>query len=334
MLRLLSSVRLTLVGMALLCAGVLLSYNRPAAPLWWLVAPLGLLAVNLLAAIAVNPGINRQGGLLVFHLALLGIVVLAAVGRLVHLDGVVEVTEDSAFLPGDVQVLAKGPLHPMGFSKVFFVQGPFTVDYGPELSRSTTRSQVLAPDGAGRLVPVVVGDDHPLILYGYRFYTSSNKGFAPLLTWIPEHGKPVTGAIHMPSYPLFDWKQDNRWTPPGGAEIRFWLRLKTPLRADAAWTLDRKDSSGVLIVSSGGRRIELKPGQTARLEGGSLRFDELRTWMGYKIFYDPTLPWLFVVAVAGVGGLAWHFWRRLGSSGPERTGRAAGFSAGHGALHT
>jgi cytochrome c biogenesis protein len=92
------------------------------------------------------------------------------------------------------------------------------------------------------------------------------------------------------------------------------LRLKTPLRRNAAWTLSGKDSSGELIVSAGGRRIVLKPGQSAHLAHGSLRFDELRTWMGYKIFYDPTLPWLFGMAVIGVGGLAWHFWRGLAAS--------------------
>ena len=33
--------------------------------------------------------------------------------------------------------------------------------------------------------------------------------------------------------------------------------------------------------------------------------------MGYRVFYDPTLQWLFFVAVIGVLGLSHYFWVRL-----------------------
>jgi hypothetical protein len=35
--------------------------------------------------------------------------------------------------------------------------------------------------------------------------------------------------------------------------------------------------------------------------------------MGYKVFYDPTLKWLFFLSVIAVCGLAWHYWRVMGS---------------------
>jgi hypothetical protein len=35
--------------------------------------------------------------------------------------------------------------------------------------------------------------------------------------------------------------------------------------------------------------------------------------MGYKLFYDPTLHWLFIAAMITVLGLAAHFWRKFGA---------------------
>ena len=186
------------------------------------------------------------------------------------------------------------------------------MDYAAGLNRSATRSHVWVQAADGRWIPEEIGDDKPLVLEGYRFYTTSNKGFAPLITWMPEEGRPSSGTLNMPSYPLFDWRQENRWTPPGGTQTMFKLSIKTNYNYNSsasAWVFDGKSRDTTLIVISGEKRFELKPGDMARLPGGSLRFDEMRTWMGYSIFYDPTLPWLFAVAVTGVGSLAWHYWR-------------------------
>ena len=117
----------------------------------------------------------------------------------------------------------------------------------------------------------------------------------------------------MPSYPLFDFRQANRWTPPGANEVRFWLQLDTGLDDKAAWTFDPRHARGVLVVKDGAQRVELRPGQAVRLEGGSLRYDRLSSWMGYKLYYDPTLHWLFITAIVAVIGLAAHFWRRFGA---------------------
>ena len=42
----------------------------------------------------------------------------------------------------------------------------------------------------------MVGDDTPLVLDGYRLYTTSNKGFAPLLTWQQNGAPAVHGVLH------------------------------------------------------------------------------------------------------------------------------------------
>src|SRR6185369_16759691 len=190
--------------------GTLGTYDRPGASAAAILLPLSLLAMNLAAAIVVRPAL-RRGGLGLFHIALLGLLLLAGVGRLTHFDGRVEVAEGAFFDPAQVEVKGSGPWHGSGWKNLQFRQGPFEVDYAAGVKRSHTRSQVWA-EGESSAAPRLVGDDTPLILDGYRFYTTHNKGFAPLLSWQPEGAAAVPGLINMPSYPLFDWKQENSWT--------------------------------------------------------------------------------------------------------------------------
>lgn len=313
-LRKLASTRLTVFGMVFLALGAALNYDNPVeTPVWVLVAPLSLLALNLCAAILTDPRINRRGGLLVFHVGLLAIAVLAAVGRLTYLEANVELTEGQGFTPDQMIDVRQGIWHRGALERVRFVQGPYTIDYSAGMTRGPTRSQIAVPDGKGGWERRVIGDDTPLVLDGYRFYTTFNKGFAAILTWMPDGGAPTTGAIHMPSYPLFEHRQANRWAPGGGEEIRFWLQLETGMDPQADWRLDPANSRGLLVVRAGEERVELAPGQSVRLERGSLRYERLSSWMGYKLYYDPTLQWLFIVAFITVFGLAAHFWRKFGA---------------------
>lgn len=312
-LRRLASTKLTLLWMLLLAVGAALSYDNPEdTSIWVLIVPMLLLAVNLIAAIISNPRINRRGGLLVFHLGLLSIVVLAAIGRLTHMDGRVEIIAGAEFSPEIVTDVHRGPLHRGALADVKFVQGPFTVEYRPQMMRGLTHSQVALPDNDGGWREAVVGDDRPLLIEGYRFYTTFNKGFAPILSWTSHDGRVAeTGAVHMPSYPLFDFKQSNSWTPQGGDEIKFWLQLETGLTIDEAWILDGRRATGTLVVNVAGKRTELLPGQRVKMASGTLRYEQLTTWMGYKLFYDPTLQWMFLAAFITIAGLSAHFWRKL-----------------------
>jgi len=311
--RKLSSLKFTLVGMVLLAIGASLSYGNPHnTPVWVLVVPMSILAVNLVAAIATNPRINRQPGLLVFHVCLLLILVLVTIGRFIHLDAHLEIVQGAAFNPAQLLEVNAGPLHHGQLQDVHFIQGSFSVEYEAGLRRGLTHSFVKVETFPGVWQQREVGDDRPLVINGYRFYTTFNKGFAPILTWISSSGAQVKGVVHMPSYPLFDYKQDNRWTPPGtNDEIRFWLQLKTGLNENADWVLDGRTSSGVLVVTEQNARHELKVGESIALQGGTLHYDGLTTWMGYRLFYDPTIQWLFVVAISGVLGLAHYFWKKI-----------------------
>lgn len=313
LLRRLASTRLTLLWMLLLAIGAALSYDNPAdTSIWVLVVPMLLLAINLIAAIISNARINRRGGLLVFHLGLLGIVVLAAIGRLTHMEGQIEIVTGTEFSREALNDVRHGPLNSGdSLDQIRFVQGPYTVEYRAQMMRGLTHSYVAVPDSTGGWREHVVGDDRPLVIDDHRFYTTFNKGFAPILSWNGDDGGAETGAIHMPSYPLFDFKQSNSWTPAGGEEIKFWLQLETGLTADAAWVLDGRKSTGTLVVNVAGKRTELQPGQSVRMAGGTLKYERLTTWMGYKLFYDPTLHWMFVTAIMAVFGLGAHFWRKL-----------------------
>lgn len=311
-MKIISSLKLTLFGMLLLTVGSILSYDNPAnVSEWVLVVPLAILSVNLLAAIITNERIQQQHGLLLFHIGLLGLVLAIGVGRLLYLDANIEVTRDKAFHMDDLMDVRKGPLHSGDLAEVFFVQGQFSVEYGPKLQRGLTYSSVVFEGESGVPVELVVGDDRPLVIRGYRFYTTFNKGFAPKMTWIPENGEMQTGVVHMPSYPLYDYKQSNTWTPPGSVPIKFWLRLQTGLDQEQSWVLSGETSSGVLIVNSEGKRVELDPGDEVELPGGRLKYEALTTWMGYRVFYDPTIQWLFWISMLTIFGMAWHFWQKL-----------------------
>lgn len=313
LLRQLSSLKLTLLGMVLLGIGALLRYGNPIVfPIWVLVIPLAFLAVNISCAIITNRHINRQPGLLLFHVSLLSIVILAGVGRLTHLDAHVEIAEGQIFSPDMMFEVRQGPLHMGDIEQVDFRQGSYIVGYAPNLRRQYTHSKVFVagPDGKG--IAHDVGDDRPLILNNFRFYTTANRGFAPILTWIPTTGEAITGRIHMPSYPLFEYKQDNKWTPPGTDQvIKFWLQLDVGLTRDKAWVMNAGKGKGVLVVNAGGKREELTLGDEVQLDHGRLRFVDLTSWIGYRIFYDPTIFLMVWITFFGVLGLAHYFWSKM-----------------------
>lgn len=317
--RTLASSHMTMAGFALLALGVLATHNRPGAPAAAMSLPLALLALNLAAALCLRPAL-RQGGLGLFHTALLALLLLAGVGRLTHFDGRVEVAQDTLLDAAQIELTGSGPWHGDGWRRLQFRQGGYEVDYAAGMKRSHTRSQVwLGAD----VQAAVVGDDTPLIIDGYRFYTTHNKGLAPHLRWQADGGAAVQGVLHMPAYPLFDWKQENRWTAPDGRELKFWLRIERALPEGQAWTLDPHTLPTVLVVEVGGVRHELKPGEFVRLGNTTLTYERLTGWMGYRIFYDPTLTPMLSAALLAVLGLAWHLWRRSEAVLPLHEGATA-----------
>ena len=311
MLRKIASLKITLAGMLALILGVLLIYIEWASASAWVALPLTVLSLNLLTALIVNPKFRRQSGLLIFHVCLLAVMLLATFGWLANLKGQIEIMEGQRFNVGDLQVVRQGALHPWHrLEALDFQQGPIQVEYAPALIRGRTESQLYIPANQSS---ISVGDNVPLRMDGYRFYTTSNKGYAAVLMWQGLDGKREQGAIHFPSYPMNDWNQRNEWQTPEGEKLTFELLLSEKPPAQTAWLLDRTHNNGHLRIHLNDTSVVvLHAGDSLKLKGGQLRFEEIRMWMGYDVFYDPMLAWLFAAAVVGIFGLAWHFYHKLG----------------------
>jgi cytochrome c biogenesis protein len=307
----LASLKLTLAALVLLAGGVTLAYNRQGdgEATWPLVFPLSLLALNLLAAIAVNRTFRRQIALLMFHLALLAIIVLIALGRLTYLRGTAEVVTGGEF--DGLLTREAGPWHAGDIEAVRFRNEGFSIHYSPGLQRDATVNRITLLDADGMPRRAEIGDQVPLLVGGYRFYTTPNKGFAPIFTWLPDDGAAVRGAVHLPGYPLHRYEQAQQWQLPG-TPFSLWIMLsfdETLLDRAKAENF-RLPETHRLVVRNGESRTELQPGERLRLPGGTLVYEGLSTWMGYAVFYDWTMPWLLAACALGVIALTWHFGAR------------------------
>lgn len=312
-LKALASLKLTLVGLILLGVAAMAVYKleHNAAP--WLAAPLLLLGANLMAAVATNAVFRRNTPLLVFHLALISIVLLAAAGRLTYLKGAAEVTEGEPFR--GLKDSEAGPLHPWRIDRVRFVNEGMEIDYTPGPVRVSTVSRVRWIDERGVEHRGETRDNTPLVLLGYHFNVTANKGFAPVLLWQPSSGEPVLGAVHLPSYPNQAEAQAATWRP-GTVKEGIWLMLafkETLIPADRASRF-RLPEDRKLVVRHRDARWELQPGERVSLPGGVLEYRELRTWMGFQVYYDWTVPWLLAASLVAVLSLAAYFWRKFAST--------------------
>lgn len=304
------SLRTTLAGMGLLGGAAVAGQSPGPVATAALSIALLALALNLLAALVVHPAFRRQLPLLVFHLALLALVVLVAFGRMTALDGRFELTQGVTF-DGQLIEASAGPWHRDGLQRLAFRHNGFEIDYAPGRRRGATRNPVAWRDGNGGVHAATIGDHRPLVLNGYRFYTSPNKGFAPLLTWLPDSGEAVTGAVHLPAFPMHELRQSSEWIVPNGQRVWLKLHFDEVLIDPAATAAFRLPESHRLVLHVGEVDAELMPGQRLNLAGGTLVYEGLRTWMGYRVSYDPTLPWLLAAALLAAVALAWHYTQRF-----------------------
>lgn len=315
LLGMLGSLKLTLVILAALGVGVIVAYQSETKTTWALVLPLSLCAVNLLAAIASNPVFRRQMPLLVFHLALLAIILLVAVGRLTYLKGHLELVEGQEF-DGVLTARESGPWHLDRLSQVRFANLGYTIAYAPGVRRGATQNRVIYRDSAGLRREAMIGDNVPLVLSGYRLYTSFNKGFSPTFMWYPaavaSGTPPLFGAVHLPGYPLHEYRQAMEWVLPG-TEIKAWTMLQfDEIILDPDKPSDfRLPEKHQLVMRIGAQRWEMVAGESLNLPEGRLEYTGLRAWMGYTVFSDWTITWLLSASLLAVASLGWHFWRKF-----------------------
>ncbi len=318
-LRRFASLRLTLAVLAVLGAGVIANDPATGGTAWLLVVPLFVGGLNLSAAVLTNPVFRQQTALLMFHLALLALVVLVAAGRLTYLKGQLELAEGEVF-NGQLTRSESGPWHRSQLDRAQFVNDGFTIRYEKGVRRAETRNTVRWLDDTGGEQRAVIGDNEPLVRYGYRFYTSFNKGFAPVFMWHPAGGSaPQRGTINLPAYPIHEYRQALEWTLPG-TQVTLWtmLQFDEVLLDPEQVSRFRLPGRHTLVVRIGDIRHELAPGARLTLPQGTLVYERLSTWMGYTVFYDWTLPWLFVACLLAVASLAWHFWKKFSAQPWDR----------------
>ena len=311
-LRAAGSLKLTLVILVALAAGIVVAYHSETRTTWTLVVPLALAALNLMAAVATNGVFRRQSALLVFHLALIAILLLVAAGRLSYFRGQIELTQGEEFngVPSSSEA---GPWHWWRLDRVRFLNEGFRIEYAPGVRRGKTRNPLRYLDESGRVAAAVIGDTDALVLHGYRIYTSSNKGFAPTFLWRPAGGgEPQVGSVHLPAYPVHEYRQAQEWQPPGSAH-KVWIMLQfDEVILDPEKPSEfRLPQRHTLVVRVDGQRREILPGDEVQLPDGVLTYEGLRAWMGYSVFSDWTIHWLLAAGFIAVASLAWHFWSKF-----------------------
>ena len=308
----LASLRLTLAGMILLVALALIGTRSSVVDVGVTTLPIAVLVLNLLAAIATNRSFRTQTGLLVFHVGLLLVFVLVGLSVLTRFDGHVEVVQGGSFDGRDVEVTEQGWLYEGNLADVQFVQGDIQVDYLPGLIRQSTRSTIEFESANGVPQRVTIGDSRGAEFAGYRLLATFNKGLALILRWDGNDGDVRYGAVHFPSFPQYDWKQVTQWLTPAGQQVEMKIEFAEPIvRSNEQWVLQQPQVAFAVRTSSTDMpEVVAHLGESIEVTGGSLRIDDLRMWMAYRVDYFPYLPWMFVAAMLAIGGLLAHFGSR------------------------
>jgi hypothetical protein len=85
------------------------------------------------------------------------------------------------------------------------------------------------------------------------------------------------------------------------------LKLAERVPEESPWTLSSRDVdyevgiSGVTLAAT-----TVGPGEPVAVKGGEITVVDLRLWMGYRIDYNPLLPWLLTAAFLSLGALGVH----------------------------
>ena len=313
LLRKLASLRLTLLGMILLAVLAVVGSRNADIGAEITVIPLVVLVVNLLAALLTNRSFRTQTGLLVFHIGLLLVFACIGLTLLLRYDGHVEVVQGGSFDAAQVETVERGWWHDDRLGEIELYQGEVRINYLPGLNRQDTHSTVEYRAASGELRRITVGDTRTANIDGYRFAATFNKGYALLLHWTGADGREALGAVHMPSFPSFDWKQVTTWTTPAGQEIELELDFDQRVSDDRAdWTFGRTDMPySVSVRVAGEPQRSIRSGESLELAGGLVQVADLRVWMAYQIEYLPFLPWMFVAAMLAIVGLTLHFASRV-----------------------
>jgi cytochrome c biogenesis protein len=291
--------------------------------------------------VSAEKGYARETGNLIFHLALLVLLLAVGFGGAVGYRGTVIVREDSGFANNVTQYDTFAPgrmfnadqLPPFSFELNKFSA---TFQRGGQQSgapREFRAELLVRADPKAQPSPVTVEVNHPLRTSGITVYLVGH-GFAPEFTIRDASGKIVwkDAAVFLP--------QDAAFTSSGVVKVPdtvpqlgiqgFFLPTVTndfskgpksifPAANDpkvyiSAWQGDLGLDTGMpqsvyRLDTSQMQRIgkeELAPGETWKLpnSGGTVEFTGYRQWASFAITKDPGKGWALGAAIASIVGLS------------------------------
>tara|TARA_R110001583_G_scaffold134394_1_gene286082 strand:- start:11696 stop:12661 length:966 start_codon:yes stop_codon:yes gene_type:complete len=310
-----ASLKLTFILLVVLLLTILWAYNGDYSYVILLTLPLALLTLNLFAAIVTNKTFQKNLPLLLFHLTLLATVILVALSRLTYLDGRVELNEGEAF-SGKLDEKTQGIFHHFNVPENGFMNLAVEFNFTPQVAITAKRSRVVVADEQGGY-EVVVGEHKPLVLNNYRFYTTSNIGYAAHFTWqaLSSNATSIeetSGVVNFPAFLEHTFSQTTEWQLPG-SDITLWVMLQTAedILAESKPMQLTPPENHHLVIRAGEQRHELNVGQQLQLAEGLLTYHGLRAWMGFKVHYDPYKAYLLMTSILTVVFLAWFFWQKF-----------------------
>ena len=308
----LGSNKLTLALLLLLIpATTLYQYVPKATGMTVLMIPSTALMINFVAAIIRRKILVNKPLLLLFHVSLFVLMIELVIGQLTYLKANTEVGTGETFT-GRLNNVQAGPWHRHGLTEGMFTNLGFTIKYHAGIQRDATINRIRLHDGSeeGRIIEI--GDHVPLVLGHYRFYTSHNKGYAPVFTWQPKTGSPQVGSVHLPAYPLHEYEQAREWRLPGsGLKIWTMLVIEEELVPEDREFSFRTQYKHHLVLRIDDQRHVLKLGDELQLDNGVLRYETLSSWMGYTVDYDWTRPWLLATCLIALLSIGLHYLLRV-----------------------
>jgi cytochrome c biogenesis protein len=304
--------RITLLSFALTIVAALAAGpgGQPATPVMSL--PLLLLVMNVIAATFTHKRLRLDLPLLVLHLGLISLVTTVLGSRLTYFDAKLALTTGTEF-EGQLLEVKHGPMHSGTIGHLKFANDGFRVLYDAEGRYRATYNRVSWHDPAGNLRQTEIGDDRAFFIDQYRISAVQPRGYAPLFRWEAQGEEPQVGNVQLPDHRNSDYSPWAEWTL--ARDVQLWVQIHhAPIPRPMGGYQEELGAPSLdhtIILRRGDRRFEIAQGASVELPEGRLTYLGLRSWIGYRVTYDPLANWSMASVLVAIGGLIAFYWRRL-----------------------
>jgi len=294
--------------------------------------------------VSAERGRHRETGNLLFHLALVGVLVTVATGHLLHYRGQALVIEGTGFANSvtDYDSFESGPaFDPASLVPFTMRLDEFTAEFTPDARARDFRAHVTVTEPGRDPRQDLLRVNHPITVGGAKIYLQGN-GFAPEVTvrdaagevafagavpFLPEDGVYTSrGVVKVPDVSTGEQLGFVGYLLPTAEVTEAGARSLHPQPFDpllvlTLWTGDLGLDDGIpqnvyqlddtrmtQVLGDDGRPVTLflEPGATVELPDGlgSVTWDALPRFVALDLRHDPALAGVLVSAVAAIAGLA------------------------------